>query len=34
MIVSVWRWYRPTGAIPLTEISEMIEECVVRMVAG
>lgn len=33
MIVSVWRWYRPTGAIPLAEISEMIEGCVVRMVA-
>lgn len=33
MIVSVWRWYRPTGAIPLPEISEMIEGCVVRMVA-
>jgi TetR/AcrR family transcriptional regulator, cholesterol catabolism regulator len=34
MIVSVWRWYRPTGAIPLPEISEMIEGCVVRMIAG
>ena len=33
MIVSVWRWYRPTGAIPLSEISEMIEGCVVRTVA-
>jgi AcrR family transcriptional regulator len=33
-IVSVWRWYRPTGAIALPEISEMLEGCVVRMVAG
>lgn len=33
MIVSVWRWYRPTGAIPLAEISDTIEGCVVRMVA-
>ncbi|MFI6375564.1 TetR/AcrR family transcriptional regulator [Streptomyces sp. NPDC050546] len=32
MIVSVWRWYRPTGAIPLPEISDLIEGCVVRMV--
>jgi TetR/AcrR family transcriptional regulator, cholesterol catabolism regulator len=34
MIVSVWRWYRPTGAITLAEISEMMEGCVVRMVTG
>ena len=33
LIVSVWRWYRPTGAASLTEISELIEGCCVRMVA-
>ena len=32
MIVSVWRWYRPSGAIPLPDICELIEGCVVRMV--
>jgi AcrR family transcriptional regulator len=33
LIVSVWRWYRPTGAASLDEISELIEGCCVRMVA-
>lgn len=33
LIVSVWRWYRPTGAVPLAEVSELIEGCCVRMVA-
>ncbi|MEV4318057.1 TetR family transcriptional regulator [Actinocrispum sp. NPDC049592] len=32
MIVSVWRWYRPTGTTPLAEVSELIEGCCVRMV--
>ncbi|MFC4502447.1 MULTISPECIES: TetR/AcrR family transcriptional regulator [Streptomyces] len=33
MIVSVWRWYRPNGVIPLPEIREVLEGCAVRMVA-
>jgi TetR/AcrR family transcriptional regulator, cholesterol catabolism regulator len=33
LIVSVWRWYRPTGAASLAEISELIEGCCVRMIA-
>ncbi|MFJ9179251.1 TetR/AcrR family transcriptional regulator [Streptomyces sp. NPDC102360] len=34
LIVSVWRWYRPSGATPLSEISELIEGACVRMVAS
>jgi TetR/AcrR family transcriptional regulator, cholesterol catabolism regulator len=30
MIVSVWRWYRPRGAMPLSDIRDMIEEACVR----
>ncbi|MFD4227492.1 TetR/AcrR family transcriptional regulator [Streptomyces sp. NPDC058545] len=33
LIVSVWRWYRPSGPTPLSEISELIEDACVRMVA-
>ena len=33
LIVSVWRWYRPSGPTPLAEISELIEGACVRMVA-
>ncbi|MEU9289944.1 TetR/AcrR family transcriptional regulator [Streptomyces sp. NPDC048275] len=34
LIVSVWRWYRPSGPTPLAEISELIEGACVRMVAS
>ncbi|MGW5861126.1 TetR/AcrR family transcriptional regulator [Streptomyces sp. NPDC055239] len=34
LIVSVWRWYRPSGPTPLPEISELIEGACVRMVAS
>ncbi|MFC4503940.1 MULTISPECIES: TetR/AcrR family transcriptional regulator [Streptomyces] len=34
LIVSVWRWYRPSGPTPLSEISDLIEGACVRMVAG
>jgi AcrR family transcriptional regulator len=33
LIISVWRWYRPSGPTPLSEISELIEGACVRMVA-
>src|ERR1044072_9373741 len=33
LIVSVWRWYRPSGPMPLSEVSELIEGACVRMVA-
>lgn len=33
LIVSVWRWYRPGGPTPLTEVSDLIEGCCTRMVA-
>ncbi|WP_405864590.1 TetR/AcrR family transcriptional regulator [Streptomyces sp. NBC_00005] len=33
LIVGVWRWYRPSGTTPLSEVSELIEEACVRMVA-
>ena len=33
MIVSVWRWYRPRGATPLSEIRELIEDACLRIVA-
>src|SRR6185295_16188966 len=32
LIVSVWRWYRPSGSTPLDEVRELIEGCCVRMV--
>lgn len=32
LIVSVWRWYRPSGTTPLDEVRELIEGCCVRMV--
>ncbi|MEV8420458.1 TetR/AcrR family transcriptional regulator [Streptomyces niveus] len=34
LIVSVWRWYRPSGPTPLSEIGELIEDACVRMVAS
>ncbi|MGW6400625.1 TetR/AcrR family transcriptional regulator [Streptomyces sp. NPDC055134] len=34
LIVSVWRWYRPSGPTPLSEISELIEGACVRMIAS
>ncbi|MFF4833377.1 TetR/AcrR family transcriptional regulator [Streptomyces sp. NPDC001315] len=34
LIVSVWRWYRPSGPTPLSEISELVEGACVRMVAS
>ncbi|MGW3689523.1 TetR/AcrR family transcriptional regulator [Streptomyces sp. NPDC005125] len=34
LIVSVWRWYRPSGPTPLSEIRELIEGACVRMVAS
>ena len=34
LIVSVWRWYRPSGVTTLGEISELIEGCCVRMATG
>lgn len=33
LIVSVWRWYRPSGPTPLSEVGELIEGACVRMVA-
>jgi AcrR family transcriptional regulator len=33
MIVSTWRWYRPRGAVTLTDIGDLIEDSCVRMVA-
>ncbi|GAA4621954.1 TetR family transcriptional regulator KstR2 [Actinoallomurus vinaceus] len=33
LIVSVWRWYRPSGPTPLSEISDLIEDACVRIVA-
>ncbi|MEV6235546.1 TetR/AcrR family transcriptional regulator [Lentzea sp. NPDC051838] len=32
LIVSVWRWYRPSGSTPLPEVRDLIEGCCVRMV--
>ena len=32
MIVSVWRWYRPQGATPLSDVRELIEAACVRIV--
>lgn len=32
LIVSVWRWYRPGGWVPLPEITEFITGCCTRMV--
>jgi AcrR family transcriptional regulator len=31
MIVSIWRWYRPRGAVTLADVSELIEDACVRM---
>ena len=33
MIVSVWRWFRPKGAVTLAEVSTLTEDCCVRIVA-
>jgi AcrR family transcriptional regulator len=33
LIVSVWRWYRPKGALSLDEVNEFITGCCRRMVA-
>jgi AcrR family transcriptional regulator len=32
LIVSVWRWYRPDGPVPLPEVADFITDCCVRMV--
>jgi AcrR family transcriptional regulator len=32
MVVSVWRWYRPRGATPLSDVRELIEAACVRIV--
>jgi len=32
MIVSVWRWYRPRGATPLSDVRELIEDACIRIV--
>ncbi len=32
LIISVWRWYRPSGVTPLAEVCELIEGCCLRMV--
>ncbi|WP_248963346.1 TetR/AcrR family transcriptional regulator [Sphaerisporangium perillae] len=32
MIVSVWRWYRPRGPVTMSAVSELTEDCCVRMV--
>jgi AcrR family transcriptional regulator len=31
MIVSIWRWYRPRGAVTLADVNELIEDACVRM---
>ena len=33
-IVSVWRWHRPGGPAPLSEIAGFVEGCCTRMVLG
>jgi AcrR family transcriptional regulator len=33
MIVSVWRWFRPKGAVTLADVSTLTEDCCVRIVA-
>jgi TetR/AcrR family transcriptional regulator, cholesterol catabolism regulator len=33
MVSGVWRWYRPKGPVTLAEVSELTEDCCVRMVA-
>jgi TetR/AcrR family transcriptional regulator, cholesterol catabolism regulator len=32
LVVSVWRWYRPDGSMPLPEIAEMITDACLRLV--
>jgi AcrR family transcriptional regulator len=32
MIVSIWRWYRPRGAVTLPAVSELIEDACIRIV--
>ncbi|WP_369126775.1 hypothetical protein [Saezia sanguinis] len=32
VVISVWRWYRPDGALTLTEITETVTDTAVRMV--
>ncbi|MGW1738680.1 TetR/AcrR family transcriptional regulator [Nocardia sp. NPDC001965] len=32
VVISVWRWYRPDGALTLAEITETVTETAVRMV--
>jgi AcrR family transcriptional regulator len=34
MIVSIWRWYRPRGTVSLSDISDLIEDACVRIVAA
>jgi hypothetical protein len=32
LLVSVWRWYRPNGPMPLKEVSAFVTDSCVRMV--
>lgn len=32
VVISVWRWYRPDGALSLAEITETVTDTVIRMV--
>jgi AcrR family transcriptional regulator len=34
MVSSVWRWYRPKGTVTLAQVSELTEDCCVRMVVA
>ncbi|HYU84121.1 MAG TPA: TetR/AcrR family transcriptional regulator [Kribbellaceae bacterium] len=34
LIVSVWRWYRPGGALSLPDVSQFITGCCMRIVAA
>ncbi len=33
-VITVWRWYRPDGAIAFAEVSEFIQDCVHRLVVS
>ncbi|WP_110206128.1 TetR/AcrR family transcriptional regulator [Nocardioides daejeonensis] len=33
-VITVWQWYRPNGSIPLSQVSEFIQECVRRLVVS
>lgn len=32
MIVGIWRWYRPRGAVTLSDVADLIEDACVRIV--